>query len=370
VFSYLHFIRRNPRFLAFGFVLTFFSSFGQTSFIGLFGPQLREEFGLDNSGFGLILRRRNPRQRLLADLGRPLDRSPRPCQGLLVHTAVTAMARYFLEGRGKAVSLASAGNTVGQGLFPPLAVAAAALWGWRPVWLAIAIGGAVVLLPLALHLLRGHSGRHAALLATLDKDSSRAGSAAPPPAWTRAAVLRDPVFYLVAPALLAAPFITTGFFFHVGALAEAKAWDLGWLSGLYPIYAAVTVAAALAAGGLIDRGGAVRLLPRFLWPLAAGLALLAASNHWLAAAGYLALMGLSAGANFTLNGAIWAELYGVGHIGAIRALATALMIFATAASPAVFGALLDAGCIGWIVVASPLAARAGQVRRRQASALG
>ena len=402
MFDYLHFVRRNARFLGFGFLLTFFSSFGQTTFIGLFGADLRAEFGLSHSTFGLLyavatlasgfsliwLGRWADRLDLrlyvalvclamassalgfasasgVAGLGLALFALRLSCQGLLVHTAVTAMARYFLEGRGKAVSLASTGNTVGQGLFPPLAVAAAAAWGWRPTWIAIALGGVLVLIPLALWLLLGQRERHERLTAALEAASPKPGAVSPV-VWTRSAVLRDPAFYLVAPALLAAPFITTGFFFHIGALAEAKAWELGWLSGLYPAYAAVTVAAALAAGGLIDRRSAVRLLPRFLWPLAGGLALLALFDHWLAAAGYMALMGMTAGANYTLNGAIWAELYGVSHIGAIRALATALMIFATAASPAIFGGLLDAGvpieaiaagCIGWALLAGPVAAR-------------
>jgi hypothetical protein len=40
------------RLLAFGFVLAFFSSFGQTSFIAVFGPVLRQEFGLSNGALG------------------------------------------------------------------------------------------------------------------------------------------------------------------------------------------------------------------------------------------------------------------------------------------------------------------------------
>ena len=268
MFDYLHFVRRNARFLGFGFLLTFFSSFGQTTFIGLFGADLRAEFGLGHSTFGLLyaaatlasglsliwLGRWADRLDLrlyaalvclamagsalgfagaagVAGLGLALFALRLSCQGLLVHTAITAMARYFLEGRGKAVSLASTGNTVGQGLFPPLAVAAAAACGWRPTWIAIALGGLLVLIPLALWLLRGQRERHERLTAALEAASSKPGSVAPV-VWTRAAVLRDPTFYMAAPALLAAPFITTGFFFHVGALAEAKGWELGWFSGL------------------------------------------------------------------------------------------------------------------------------------------
>ena len=42
-------------------------------------------------------------------------------------------------------------------------------------------------------------------------------------------------------------------------------------------------------------------------------------------------------------GALWAELYGTQHIGAIRALVHTVMVLATAASPVLAGAMLDRG---------------------------
>ena len=39
----------------------------------------------------------------------------------------------------------------------------------------------------------------------------------------------------------------------------------------------------------------------------------------------------------------WAEIYGVKHIGSIKALTTALMVFATASGTAIFGVLIDKG---------------------------
>jgi hypothetical protein len=41
--------------------------------------------------------------------------------------------------------------------------------------------------------------------------------------------------------------------------------------------------------------------------------------------------------------AMWAEVYGVGHLGAIRALATSLSVVASALAPASLGWLIDAG---------------------------
>lgn len=57
----------------------------------------------------------------------------------------------------------------------------------------------------------------------------------------------------------------------------------------------------------------------------------------------MALMGATAGGSAILFGAVWAELYGTGHLGAIRALAVALQVLATALAPATLGWLIDQG---------------------------
>ena len=53
MFNY-QFVKNNSRFLLFGFILTFCSSFGQTFFIGIFNPYIREDLSLSHSEFGLI----------------------------------------------------------------------------------------------------------------------------------------------------------------------------------------------------------------------------------------------------------------------------------------------------------------------------
>ncbi|MCP4388905.1 MAG: MFS transporter, partial [Gammaproteobacteria bacterium] len=52
--DYWRFARANPRFLGFGFLLAFLSSAGQTYFIGVFGPEIQAEFGLDTGSWGRI----------------------------------------------------------------------------------------------------------------------------------------------------------------------------------------------------------------------------------------------------------------------------------------------------------------------------
>ena len=52
--DYWRFACANPRFLGFGFFLAFLSSAGQTYFIGVFGPGIQADFGLDTGSWGQI----------------------------------------------------------------------------------------------------------------------------------------------------------------------------------------------------------------------------------------------------------------------------------------------------------------------------
>ena len=58
---------------------------------------------------------------------------------------------------------------------------------------------------------------------------------------------------------------------------------------------------------------------------------------------FMALMGFTAGSATLVLGALWAELYGTAHLGAIRALAMALLVLATAIAPGAMGWLIDQG---------------------------
>jgi MFS family permease len=135
----------------------------------------------------------------------------------------------------------------------------------------------------------------------------------------------------------------------------------------------VTVISSLVSGPLIDRLGVRRVYPYVLLPLGAALIVLGIFDAPAVAIMFMALAGMSAGVHHTATTALWAEIYGVRHLGGIKAMAASLMVFSTALSPASMGWLIDAGlsmatisllCCGWVVVATLLILHA--VRRRPA----
>jgi predicted MFS family arabinose efflux permease len=77
--------------------------------------------------------------------------------------------------------------------------------------------------------------------------------------------------------------------------------------------------------------------------LASGCLLLAASDAFVAGMVMMLLFGIVSGGQATTTSALWAELYGTEHIGAIRSLAMAVMVFGSAVSPIIFGAVFDLG---------------------------
>lgn len=381
--GYLRFARANARFLGFGFTMAFASSVGQTFFIGVFGPAVRDEFGLSHTSWSAIYMAGTLLSAVaLTWTGPQIDRLAlkryatlvgvalviaaafmaqvpsaawlvlaifllrQAGQGLASHVATTSMARYFDADRGKAVALAALGFAAGESLLPVAAVLGIAALGWRASYGIAAVLLALCLLPALWWLLRHHDARHRDHLArqsSAGDPGGEAGGAAAARSWSRAEVLRHRAFYLLLPAVLAPSFISTALFFHHLELAAVKGWGAAWITGNYWVYALGTVFASLAAGPLIDRITAVRVLPGFLAPMALGLLILWGFERAVWALPYLFLLGLTSGIAFTALTALWAEIYGVRHLGAIRSLVASLSVLSSALGPLVMGALMDAG---------------------------
>ena len=374
--SVFAFLSISPRFLAFGFFTALFSSFGQTFFIALSSTEIRAAFDLSHGDFGLIYSVATLASAgLLIWAGRIINNFDLrsytsiayvglalACfgmasvgtavwmipvifglrftgQGLLSHISAFSMARYFDKHRGKALSTSSMGYHVGEALLPTVAVALIAAVGWREMWAGIGILLAVVLVPFMLWLLKGHGERHK----QLDEQTQGAWAPKKPTGWTRRQVLSNAQFYVLLPNILAMSFIGTGFFFHQIHLTESKGWSLTLFVSFFVVYAISKALSAMATGILVDRFDARRLMRFYLLPVAIGLGFIATFDAPWAGAAFMAFMGLSSGAATVIEGAIWAEIYGVAHLGAIKALGKAFMVLASALSPPIMGMAIDAG---------------------------
>lgn len=369
--AYFNFVSRNLRWLAGGFLLCMFSSFGQTFFIALSGGRIRAEYGLSNGEFGSLYMLATLGSALtLPMLGRIVDRLSVAAtamiimpglalacvlmsvshsvvllgltiymlrlfgQGMMTHTSLTAMGRWFLRYRGRAVALSTLGLQAGEATMPVLSVILFATVGWRQSWLLSAAFLMLVALPIIYGLMR------------VEREPEKALPGAPGQAarhWTRREVLRDPYFWLMLCGTLTPGFIGTTIFFHQAYLLELRGWPAEAFASAFMMMAVMTLGCAQVTGWLIDRFSAARVLPLFLAPLSLACFALASIEQSWGIFVFMGLLGVSQGITATVFGAIWPEVYGTRHLGSIRSVTVALMVLSSAMGPGVSGLLIDAG---------------------------
>ena len=249
------------------------------------------------------------------------------------HIALTETGRWFAASRGRATSLVVPGFQGGEFVFPFAFWAVAETLGWRWGWVIAAATLVLAVLPVIDRLLSVERQPEG-------KAQGRPGAARD---WTRAEVLRDPVFYALLAGVLAPPFIGTTVFFHQGYLEALRGYPAHAFPTAFPLMAATTVTFALVCGGLVDRYGAVRLLPFFLIPLCvASLAVAVLDQAWGVYA-FMVLFGVLLRVHVHAPRRALARGYGTKNLGGIRAIVVSAMVFSTAAGPGLTGLLIDRG---------------------------
>ena len=359
--------------ILFGFIFTFFSSFGQSYFLGLFNSSIREALSISQGQFGSIYASATLLSGfVLIWVGKKIDEInifkfaffaiillSFSCfffskissitilfiaiflmrfsgQGMLSHTATTTISRYFTKSRGKALSTSWFGLSTAEFILPVLIIYLLTVYDWRNIWIYISIL-IILILPIASFL----------LLKNLNFESreqdNRNSNNLTIKNWKRKEVLKDYRFYILCANMLAMPWIVTGTFVYQSFILTSKGWGPFVIAQSFMVYSALSVVTLFIAGFLIDKFTSRKILIYMNIPLLLSVFVIINFNHPLTSFVFLGLIGVSNGLANVLGSSTWAEIYGVKHIGSIKALTTALMVFATAFGTALFGILIDKG---------------------------
>ena len=143
--------------------------------------------------------------------------------------------------------------------------------------------------------------------------------------------------------MLAMPWIATGIFVYQSFILSSKNWGPYVIAQSFMAYSILSVVTLFIAGFLIDKFSSRKLLIYMNLPFLLSLFLIIVFDKPMVSFLFLGLIGISNGLANVLGSSTWAEVYGVKHIGSIKALTTALMVFSTAFGTAVFGLLIDKG---------------------------
>ena len=359
--------------ILFGFIFTFFSSFGQSFFLGLFNSSIRDALSITHGQFGTIYASAT----LLSSLviiwvGKKIDDIDVfkfgtfvtlllsfSCyffskvssvtflfiaiflmrfsgQGLMSHTATTTISRYFTKSRGKALSTGWFGLSTAEFILPVFIIYLLTFMEWRSIWINISF--VILLLPIISYLLIKNIK-----LDSREIDNNKNKRNIKIKNWKRIEVIKDYRFYIVCANMLAMPWIATGIFVYQSFILSSKNWGPYVIAQSFMAYSILSVITLFIAGFLIDKFSSRKLLIYMNLPFLLSLFLIIVFDNPIVSFLFLGLIGISNGFANVLGSSTWAEIYGVRYIGSIKALTTALMVFSTAFGTALFGFLIDKG---------------------------
>lgn len=367
--EYIRLIRQHPRYIIYGLVHYFFSSPGQTFFISLFVPFWLIALQIDNLQFGSLYSGATLLSAFtLPWLGQWLDRLKlryfslglgiafmlfciamaymshpiwlffslfglRLCgQGLMVLTGSTAIARYFHEDRGKALSLIGFGVSIGEFVLPLVIGSLLGYISWQLCWWII--GGSVLLifLPIAVFLIPKNDPFQSPEL--LPQSTS---SHSPQKSMTRQQVLKQPMFYLILLMLLFIPFFYTGTVIHKNLIGVANGWSEQLMAQALSLFGLTRLLANLFVGPLIDRTSGLKVFPYILIPVIICCLAFLFSDHVIVLFVFFIMTGLTSSLTSIAGTAILPELYGTVHLGAIKSMVSTFGVLASAAAPVLLG---------------------------------
>jgi MFS family permease len=360
--------------IIFGFIFTFFSSFGQSFFLGLFNSSIRDTLSITQGQFGSIYASATLLSSfLLIWVGKKIDDInifkfavyvtlllSFSCfffskissvvflfiaiflmrfsgQGMMSHTATTTISRYFTRSRGKALSTCWFGLSTAEFILPVFIVYLLTITSWQNIWIFISIL-ILIFLPFSSFILikdLDFDSREDSKDKKFEKENIKQ--------WKRIEVLKDYRFYIILLNMLAMPWIATGVFVYQSFITESKEWGSFVIAQSFMVYSVLSVLTLLGSGFLIDKYTSRKLLIYMNLPLLFSTLVLLYFDATISAFMFLGLIGISNGLANVLGSSTWAEIYGVKYIGSIKALTTALMVFSTAFGTALFGFLIDKG---------------------------
>ena len=360
--------------IIFGFIFTFFSSFGQSFFLGIFNPSIRNELSITHGQFGSIYASATLLSSfLLIWVGKKIDDinifkfaffvtlllsfssfffskissviilfiaiflMRFSGQGMMSHTATTTISRYFTKSRGKALSTGWLGLSAAEFILPIFMIYLLSVTDWRAIWVYISI---LVLFFLPIFSFVLIKNLNFDSREELSEDESKIINIKN---WTRPEVLKDYRFYIICMNMLAMPWIATGVFVYQSFILSSKGWGPYIIAQSFMVYSIASVITLFLSGFLIDKFTSRKLLVYMNIPLLLSAGVLFYFKSPISSFFFLGLIGVSNGLANVLGSSTWAEIYGVKHIGSIKALTTGLMVFATAFGTALFGILIDKG---------------------------
>ena len=365
------FFLNDPKMLIYGFMIIFFGSYGQTFFIALFNDDIKNYYSLTDGQFGLIYALSTTLSSLLLiNVAKLIDFIDLriysiiittgliiTCisiyilpfnifylviiilslrffgQGAMTHAGITSLTRYFGKDRGKAISFGNLGGMLGVMFLPIIVVYFKNFFSFREIWLFSSLS-LIIFLPILYITLNNQKQRQKKFKESIQGSFKK---------WKTIDVIKNKKFLTYLPITTFFSFIGTGLMFHQIFIFSQKGWTIDMLGVGFIFLGGFSILGLIIGGPLIDMLHPQKAILYLLLPIFLAILILLAFDSFIFLLIYMSLYGFNLGISSPFTGSLWAEIFGLESLGTVKALFHALVVFASALSPVVFGYVIDWG---------------------------
>ncbi len=264
-------------------------------------------------------------------------------QGSMTLLPNTLVPQWFVEKRGRALSIMSLGGVIASAVLPPLNTWIIHSFGWRMAWRAWALLLWAIMVPIAMWLVQNKPEDMNLRPDGAAASSSGAdqGTALEEESWSLPEALKTRTFWLILFCSAIPSMINTGLIFHQVSIFAEKGLSSTLSASVLSVMALTALPVTFLAGWVLDRVkvnhaiGAV-----FIGQLVVMLFLLRADTATEAIT-YGVIRGFVQGFEAISFAVVWPNYFGRRYLGSIRGSAMTVLVAASAAGPLPFGMAFD-----------------------------
>ncbi|NNC41603.1 MAG: MFS transporter [Acidimicrobiia bacterium] len=263
-------------------------------------------------------------------------------QGSLSLASGVAVTHWFESRRGLAIGVLATGVSALMGLAPVLLNLGIESFGWRATWIVAGVVIWLTVVPIARFGLIDKPGDVGQIPDGQPAKALRDGAMVQAATATRAQALRTVRFWILTGATMSVAMLITGLNFQqIDILTDAGLTETQAAATFLPQVLAASLA-GIGFGFFTDRLPGRVMVPAAMALMVLSLVLVGRVTPGVSALIYVLAMGATGGAMRSVDQTLLPRWFGVGHIGAIRGVATFAGVAATAAGPITLSLLRDA----------------------------
>ncbi|KRG13988.1 MFS transporter [Virgibacillus soli] len=263
-------------------------------------------------------------------------------QGAMTLVPNSLVPQWFIQKRGRALSIAALGGLIGSAIYPLLNVWLIDAFGWRITWQILGATIIVIFSPIAFFFIKNKPENIGLQPDNTSNETLRESHRLPDDvSWTVNEAMKTRVFWLLLICVAIPALVNTGLTFHLLAIFSEKSLSPEVAASVLSLMALIGLPATLFTGFLLDKFPVRLILAGMFAGEILTIFLLNQASSLQTAILFGVFWGFMVGIERIAISIVWPNYFGRRYLGSINGISMATIVIGSALGPLPFGLAYD-----------------------------